>query len=116
LEERNLYFKPREDFSFEDYLSKSWGIVEDEEVAIRLRFSSKVADYVLRKKWHASEQREILPNGDVEMTYKVAGADEIKRWIYSWLPNVEVLEPLWLREQVQTELAESLKRHGQSNP
>lgn len=115
LKERNLYFKPREDFSFEDYLSKSWGIVEDEEVNIRIRFSSKVADYVLRKKWHASEQREVLPNGDVEMSFIVAGAEEIKHWIYSWLPNVEVLEPAWLREQVQRELAESLKRHSQTN-
>jgi predicted DNA-binding transcriptional regulator YafY len=69
-------------------------------------------DPVLRKKWHASEQREILPNGDVEMSYAVAGADEIKRWIYSWLPNVEVLEPAWLREQVQTELAQAAQKHG----
>jgi predicted DNA-binding transcriptional regulator YafY len=50
LKERNLYFKPRKDFNLEEYLSKSWGIVEDEEVSIRLRFSSKIADYVLRKK------------------------------------------------------------------
>lgn len=112
LKERNLYFKPREDFSFEDYLSKSWGIVEDEEVTIKLRFSSKVADYVLRKKWHASEERTVLPNGDVEMGFTVAGTDEIKHWIYSWLPNVEVLEPAWLREQVHKELAESLQQHS----
>lgn len=31
LKERNLYFKPREDFGLGEYLSKSWGIVEDEE-------------------------------------------------------------------------------------
>ncbi len=111
LKERNLYFEPREDFSFEQYLSRSWGIVEDKEVRIRLRFNAKAADYVLRKKWHPSEERKILPDGDVEMTYRVAGAEEIKHWIYSWLPNVEILEPAWLREQAASELAESAKKH-----
>jgi predicted DNA-binding transcriptional regulator YafY len=112
LKERNLYFEPKKEFSFEEYLSRSWGIVEDEEVRIKLRFNAKVADYVLRKKWHPSEERKVLPDGDVEMTYKVAGVDEIKLWIYSWLPNVEILEPAWLRRQAASELSAALKKHN----
>ncbi len=111
LKERNLYFKPKEGFSFEEYLSHSWGIVEDEEVLIKLRFNAQAADYVLRKKWHPSEERKLLPDGGVEMTYRVAGVDEIKHWIYSWLPNVEILEPSWFREQAAAELLESVKTH-----
>jgi predicted DNA-binding transcriptional regulator YafY len=115
LKERNLYFKPRDDFNLEEYLSHSWGVVEDEEVKVKVRFSAGVADYVLRKKWHPSEERKVLPNGDVEMTYKVAGVDEIKHWIYSWLPNVEILEPSSLREQAAAELTESTKKHLQEH-
>jgi len=114
LKERNLYFKPQESFNLEEYLSRSWGIVEDEEVTVKVRFSAKVADYVLRKRWHRSEQREVLPDGDVEMTYKVAGVDEIKHWIYSWLPNVEILEPAWFRQQAAFDLIESTKKHTQN--
>jgi hypothetical protein len=40
-----------------------------------------VTDYVLRKKSHPSEQRSILPDGRVELSYTVAGIDEIKHWI-----------------------------------
>jgi predicted DNA-binding transcriptional regulator YafY len=111
LKERYRYFTPSSDFSLDEFLSRSWGIVDDEEVIVRVRFSSVVADYVLRRKWHPSEVRVILPGGDVEMTYRVAGVVEIKHWIYSWLPNVEVLEPPWLRAQVGRELRESAKNH-----
>ncbi|OPY77728.1 MAG: hypothetical protein A4E65_02616 [Syntrophorhabdus sp. PtaU1.Bin153] len=115
LKERNLYFKPQDGFNLDEYLSHSWGIVEDEEVKVKVRFSAGVADYVLRKKWHPSEERTVLPNGDVEMTYKVAGVDEIKHWIYSWLPNVEILEPLSFRQQAAAELSESTKKHLQEH-
>jgi predicted DNA-binding transcriptional regulator YafY len=112
VKERYLYFKPEDHFDLDEYLSHSWGIVDDEEVKIKLRFSVKAADYVLRKKWHPSEQREMLPNGDVELTYTVAGVDEIKHWIYSWLPNVEILEPVWLRKEAAEELSEAGQMHG----
>lgn len=114
LKERNLYFKPQEGFNLEEYLSHSWGVVEDDEVMVKIRFSAKVADYVLRKKWHHSEQREVLPNGDVELSYRVAGVNEIKHWIYSWLPNVEILEPGWFRQQAGADLVESIKKHIQN--
>jgi predicted DNA-binding transcriptional regulator YafY len=112
VKERYLYFKPQESFDLDEYLSHSWGIVDDEEVTVKVRFTAKAADYVLRKKWHPSEQREMFPDGGVELAYTVAGIDEIKHWIYSWLPNVEILEPVWFREQAAEELSEAGKRHG----
>jgi predicted DNA-binding transcriptional regulator YafY len=111
VKERYLYFKPQGSFDLDEYLSHSWGIVDDEEVTVKVRFTAKAADYVLRKKWHPSEQRSMLLDGSVELTYTVAGIDEIKHWIYSWLPNVEILEPVWLREQAAAELSEAGTRH-----
>jgi predicted DNA-binding transcriptional regulator YafY len=111
LKERYLYFKPVDDFNLDEYLSHSWGIVDDEEVKLKIRFSAKAADYVLRKKWHPSEQRSMLPDGGVELTYTVAGIDEIKHWIYSWLPDAEILEPAWFREQAAKDLSDSLQKH-----
>lgn len=115
LKDRNLFFKPREDFNFREYLSHSWGIVDGQEVKVTVRFAANVADYVLRRKWHPSERQKVLPNGDVELSFTVAGTDEIKHWIFSWLPNVEILEPASLRERTATELLESLQKH-RSNP
>jgi predicted DNA-binding transcriptional regulator YafY len=72
-----------------------------------------VVEFIRRKeKWHPSEQRKILPNGEIELTFTIAGVNEIKHWIYSWLPNVEVTEPAWLRKQIRKELARSVKNHA----
>jgi predicted DNA-binding transcriptional regulator YafY len=113
VKERYLYFKPQGSFDLDEYLSHSWGIVDDEEVAVKVRFTAKAADYVLRKKWHPSEQRSMLPDGGVELTYTVAGIDEIKHWVYSWLPHVEIIEPEWFRQQATEELAESRNKHSE---
>ena len=113
IKDRWLYFEPREDFDLDEYLAASWGIIHgEEEVGITVRFRAEIADYILRKeKWHTSEQRTILPDGAVELSFIVAGVDEIKRWIYSWLPNVEVMKPAWLRRQIKKELSRYASDH-----
>lgn len=107
----NFYFKPKNDFDLKRHLSDSWGIRDDKPVEVVVRFSAKVADYITRKdKWHPSEKRKVLKNGDVELTFTVAGVEEIKRWIYSWLPHVEVVRPEWFRKRVKKELGEAADR------
>ncbi len=108
----NFYFKRADDFDLKQHLSASWGIRDDQPVEVVVRFASKIADYITRKdKWHPSEKRTILKNGDIELSFTVAGVEEIKRWLYAWLPNVQVVKPEWFREQVKKELAEATKQH-----
>jgi predicted DNA-binding transcriptional regulator YafY len=115
LKERFLYFELRGGFDLEEYISSSWGVVHEEPVTITVRFTANVAEFILRKeKWHPSEQRKVLFDGDVELTFTVAGVNEIKHWIYSWLPNVEIIEPAWLRQQARKELARSAKEHAKN--
>lgn len=111
LKEKWLYFEPKDNFSLEGHFSHSWGIYDDDVVDVTVRFSAQVADYITRKdKWHSSEKRKILPDGSVELTFKVSGVREIKRWIYTWIPNVEVIEPEWFREEVNKEIRAVLVR------
>ncbi len=113
IKERNLYFNTQPDFDLKTYLSTPWGIVDGKEAHVTVRFKKDISDYILRKdKWHSSEKRTILPGGDVELSFTVAGVDEIKRWIYSWLPHAEVIKPKWLRRQVKKELAASIATHS----
>ena len=113
LKERWRYFTPIPGFDLETHLSRSWGVVDGREVEVTVRFTKKVSDYILRKdKWHPSEKRTLLPDGMVELEFTVAGVDEIKRWIYSWLPHAEVVKPEWLRETIRRELSASLTHHS----
>jgi len=113
LRKTNLYFRSKENFDLDEYLSHSWGIVYDKEnVNVTVRFSEKVAEYILRKdKWHPSEKRKILPSGEVELSFTVPGVNEIRRWICAWIPHVEVIEPEWFRERLRKELLEAAQKH-----
>ncbi len=113
LKETWRYFKPKDNFNLEEHLSHSWGIYDEKEVQVTIRFASEIADLVTRKKsWHLSEKRTMLTNGDVELSFTVAGVREIKKWIYTWLPYAEVIKPGWFREQVKEELFKSSGNHS----
>jgi predicted DNA-binding transcriptional regulator YafY len=57
------------------------------------------------KIWHESQKITKLLDGGIELTFKVAGIDEIKRWVLSLGPEALVLEPKRLQEMVQKDLA-----------
>jgi len=82
--------------------------MDGEEITVKLRVKPRIADLILRKKWHPSEVKTSLLDGSLELTYTVLGKIEIKQWIYSWLPHMKVLEPESLREEIKKELKESL--------
>jgi predicted DNA-binding transcriptional regulator YafY len=110
--ERYLYFEPLLDFNLGEYLAKSWGVIDGEEVTVAVRFKPEVAEYITRKdKWHSSEVRKMLSDGGVELTFTVAGIYEIKKWIYSWIPNVEVIKPKLLRDLIKKELMQATQDH-----
>lgn len=105
------HFLPRK-VSPADDLSGAFGSVIDGEPAeVVLRFDSDVAPYITRKKWHQSQQEKKLKNGRIEVTYFVNGFEGIKSWIYRWMPNVEIVAPKQLREEVMADLTTIMKKH-----
>ncbi len=107
----NRYAIPR-NFNLADYFSKSFKIVVDNDVEVKIRFSCKVAHQILRKKWHRFQEAKQMQNGDVVLFFKVAGTEEIKRWIYSWIPDCEVISPPELRKEIRAELQKTLKKYS----
>lgn len=113
LKEQLYHFKPLEDFDIGNHLSGSWGVYDEEAVRITVRFLPEVAEYILRKdSWHPSEKRKILQSGHVELSFTVAGINEIKGWLYSWMPYVEVIKPKWFREAVKKDFSKAIKKHS----
>jgi len=113
LKEKWLYFNPPRGFSLDDYLSRSWGIYTQPTTEVVVRFSRYAARWIKRKeKWHPSEKRRVLPGGGIELTFRVAGTEEIKQWLYKWIPHIEIIKPRRLRKKVQKELAATAERHA----
>jgi len=62
--------------------------------------------------WHESQKITKLPDGSMQITFRVAGLDEIKRWILSFGPEVAVLEPEKLKEVVRKDLSRNLAQYS----
>jgi predicted DNA-binding transcriptional regulator YafY len=104
------------DFDPEKWLEHSWGIWSSDTTAtetIRLRFEPRVAHWVREAVWHRSQQVRELPDGGIEMTFRVAGTVEIRPWILSWGDAVEVLAPPELRAAIGAAVRTAASRYGE---
>ncbi|MBW1714064.1 MAG: transcriptional regulator [Deltaproteobacteria bacterium] len=97
------------DFSLDRYLRNSFKVMRDELRLVRIRISPAWARYIGEKIWHESQKTEKLPDGGLELTFQVAGLDEIRRWVLSLGPEAEVLEPEELRDTVRAGLRQNLE-------
>jgi predicted DNA-binding transcriptional regulator YafY len=96
----------------EEELTASFGsFLDGEEVEVILRFDPEIKGYIQRKKWHPSQREKELPDGRLEARFRVAGLAGISRWIYRWLPQVEVIAPAELREKAKEDLKKALGKY-----
>jgi proteasome accessory factor B len=66
-----------------------------------LRFSSKVADYIREKRWHASQVLRDVAGGGVELRLRLSSLVEIERWILGWGGEARVVQPRELAGRVE---------------
>lgn len=105
------YFVPRSRPEKEE-LSASFGsFIDGEAVEVVLRFDPEIKGYIQRKKWHPSQQEKVLSGGRLEARFRVNGLEGIRRWIYRWLPQVEVIAPPELREKMKEDLKKALGKY-----
>jgi len=105
-------FEPPKDFSIEKFTANSFGIIQDELVQVRIRFTGEAARWILDRMWHPSQKIEQQNNGQLTVSYQVAGTSEIKRWILGFGPLAEVLEPESLRREIASESARLASLYG----
>lgn len=100
----------------EEEMSGAFGaFVDGEPVEVVLCFDKDIEARVLRKKWHASQKKKVLPDGRLEFTFVVNGLDGMLQWIYQWIPHVEVVAPEELRARLIGDAVRVLERHEPGN-
>lgn len=89
-------------FSLDKHLGDSWGVFADDEVQdVVLNFAPHVARRIKNLNYHRSQEVYDEADGSVTVKFKVCGLIEIKSWILQWGEQVEVVEPLRLREDIK---------------
>jgi proteasome accessory factor B len=95
-------FRQPAGFSVDERLRGSFGVHSGEgRFEVVLRFSSKVADYIREKRWHASQVLRDVTGGGVELRLRLSSLVEIERWILGWGGEARVVQPPELAGRVK---------------
>lgn len=96
-------------------LADSWGIWRSDLPPERvvLFFSKESAVRIRETLWHSNQ---ILKDREEGLIWeaRIASPMEMYPWIRSWGPDVQILEPEWLRELMQKDLEEMLGNYRKS--
>ena len=90
----------------------SFKVMHDELYTVKVRISPNWAKWVGEKIWHESQKAKRNGDGSLELSFRVAGLDEIKRWVLSFGPEAVVLEPGRLKEMVRKDLSGNLVQYS----
>lgn len=93
-------------FHPDEILEDAFGIIYDDPVTAKIRFSALQAPYIRERRWCKNQQIEVLKDGSIILTMNTSGWFDVKKWILSFGEDAELLEPADKRE----ELKESLRQ------
>ncbi len=109
-------FELPDDFDLDEYTRHSFKVMQDELYTVKVRITPAWARYIGEKIWHESQKSRKLPDGSLELTFQVAGLDEIKQWIMSLGPEAYVKEPERLRDMVKADMKKALVQYEEIRP
>jgi predicted DNA-binding transcriptional regulator YafY len=96
---------------------RAFGIIDDEEeLDVVLKFTAEQAPYVRERVWHPSQCLAEQKDGSLILRFRASGWFEIVRWILGWGEDVEVLEPLALRQAVAQHLQNAARQYTHDVP
>jgi predicted DNA-binding transcriptional regulator YafY len=102
------------DLNLDDFMRHSFKVMHDELYTFRVRISPAWARWVGEKIWHESQRAKKNGDGSLELTFRVADLDEIKRWVLSFGPEAVVLEPAKLKEMIRKDLSRNLVQYSKT--
>lgn len=110
----NHVFRKNETIDFNTYFDNVVGVTvpystNAELVDIVLRFSPNRFKYVTSKPIHKSQKT--LSEEDYTISLRVYKTLELEQQIFSFGPDVEVLSPIWLRDDFAKKIAECMKKY-----
>lgn len=101
-----------DDFDPYDFLARAWGVMDESEVEVRLRFNALAAARVRESLWHSSQRLDERPDGGCDLLMRIGGIREVLPWVLGWGADVEVLAPEELRAEVAAHGARLAAMYG----
>ena len=109
-------FKRPAGFDLKDYLDENcFNGIHGNPVTVRLKATGITARVFAERKFHSSQktigrkQRRGSSEETITIEMRVAAGRGLVRFILSWLPDIEIISPAELREEVRKTLLDGLK-------
>ena len=110
----NVSFIPNTEVDFREYFKDIVGVTVPKEHPVAekvvLKFDAARFPYIVSKPIHPSQ--EVISEEDCTLQISVRPNKELESRIFSYGPQVEVLEPDWLRQQIKGKIKETLKKYS----
>ncbi|MHB9096764.1 MAG: helix-turn-helix transcriptional regulator [Syntrophales bacterium] len=98
-------FTPRPHEAWKPHLEGAYGIFQGKKAfPVRLRFCAERARWIRLQTWHEKQRIVVLPDGCLELHLPVTDLREIRLKILQFGADVEVLEPVELRDSIRLEI------------
>jgi predicted DNA-binding transcriptional regulator YafY len=110
IEVLDATFETPKDFNVSEYARGAFGIAGGKAERVELRFGAEMAGYIKERVWHESQEIEDGSEGSVLLRMDVAPGFELQAWIKGFLPHVEVLAPLSLRDKIAQDVEAAHQR------
>lgn len=106
---RNELFTYPSDFNLEKYFKSNVFNFVGETHTIKLKFALHSRDYILEREWFPNQREEVLDEGNVILEFESDINMILIGWIRGFGPDVEVLEPINLKEKLINDIRECIK-------
>ena len=107
LEVTDASFVYPEDFDPEELLESAFGLYYDDPVSVKVKFSAGQARYIEERRWAKDQKIAKRDDGSIVLKMTTSGWYDVKRWILSFGPEAELLEPVELREEIHDVVMET---------
>jgi predicted DNA-binding transcriptional regulator YafY len=94
-----------EGFSLNEFAGNSLGIYNDDIFSLKLRIDWPMSYIISEKKWVDNQVINWIDDKTIIFEAEMAGKTEIISWILSMGENVNVLEPVYLKDEIRSILS-----------
>lgn len=113
IDNANVVFKKSNSINFNTYFDDIIGVTilgeNIKKESIILRFTKERFPYVVSKPIHQSQR--IIEREGCEVEINVKPNKELYQQIFSFIPDIEVISPQWLRNEIIEKMKENLKKY-----
>lgn len=105
-------YKIDKDFDIHEYTKNSIGNFKGEEIEIHLIIREPFATIVSEKRWSSKQSIKELSDGSIEFRARMMGYEQMKSWILGMGPNVTVLEPKKLVDDIKEDIKRMMNTYN----